>query len=132
MTQTTVRPFLMFEGAAAEAMDFYLSLFPDGKIVSATYYGPGEAGPEGTVKVASFSIAGQTVMCSDSFVKHAFGFTPSFSFFVDCTGEEQLDRLASALAEGGKVLMPKGAYGFSRQFAWISDRFGVSWQINLP
>jgi len=122
----------MFEGRAAAAMEFYLSLFPDGKIISVTYYGPGEAGPEGSVKTASFSIAGQTILCTDSFVKHDFGFTPAFSLFVECATEEQLTGLSSALAEGGKVLMPKGNYGFSRQFAWVTDQYGVSWQLNLP
>nr|WP_255616513.1 VOC family protein [Microvirga puerhi] len=123
---------MMFEGTAAAAMEFYLSLFPDGKIISATVYEQGEAGPEGTVKVASFTIAGQTIMCSDSFVKHGFSFTPSLSLFVECASEEQFTHLVDALSEGGGVLMPKGAYGFSRQFAWVNDRFGVSWQLNLP
>jgi predicted 3-demethylubiquinone-9 3-methyltransferase (glyoxalase superfamily) len=72
------------------------------------------------------------VLCSDSFVKHAFGFTPSFSFFVDVDSEERMRELADKLKEGGGELMPVGNYGFSRLFAWVNDRFGVSWQINLP
>lgn len=127
-----VRPFLMFEGRAEEAMTFYVSLFPDGKIVDIARYGPGQAGPEGSVKVASFIVGGQTVMCIDSPAKHAFTFTPAFSLFVDCDSEEDIRRLAAALGEGGAALMPLGSYGFSRQFAWLNDRFGVSWQINLP
>jgi predicted 3-demethylubiquinone-9 3-methyltransferase (glyoxalase superfamily) len=128
---TQVRPFLMFQGNAAEAMRFYASLFPGGEVIDVVRYGPGEAGPEGSVKKANFSIAGQTFICIDSPVKHEFTSTPAFSIFVDCESEEQIDRLSSALAEGGAVFMPMGAYGFSRQFASVNDRYGVSWQLNL-
>jgi predicted 3-demethylubiquinone-9 3-methyltransferase (glyoxalase superfamily) len=111
-----VQPFLMFEGDAEAAMNFYISLFPDGKIVDLVRYGPQEQGAEGTVKWAVFSIAGQRVMCIDSPVKHAFGFTPAFSLFVECESDEAIDRLAPALSELGSVLMPLGEYGFSRRF----------------
>ena len=70
-------------------------------------------------------------MCIDSYVKHAFTFTPAMSLFVDCDTADELRRVTSALSEGGEVLMPLGDYGFSREFAWVSDRFGVSWQLNL-
>jgi predicted 3-demethylubiquinone-9 3-methyltransferase (glyoxalase superfamily) len=132
MSQTKILPFLMFEGSAEAAMNFYLSLFADGKIVDIKRYVAGGPGKEGSVMRASFTIAGQTVMCIDSPMKHAFGFTPSFSLFVDCASEEEIDRLAKALAADGKVLMELGNYGFSRKFAWVNDRFGVSWQVNLP
>jgi len=128
---TRMRPFLMFEGRAEEAMKFWVSLFPGSEIGEVVRYGPGEPGPEGTIQQAVFTLAGQSVMCSDSFVKHAFTFTPSFSFFVDCASEEELRRLGAALAEGGGVLMPVDGYGFSRLFTWVNDRFGVSWQLNL-
>jgi predicted 3-demethylubiquinone-9 3-methyltransferase (glyoxalase superfamily) len=128
---TTVTPFLMFEGKAGEAMAFYVSLFPNSEVLDAAHYGPGEAGAEGSVKKAMFSLGGQTVLCIDSPVKHAFSFTPAFSFFVECESEEQLDRLCAALSEGGMTFMPLGEYGFSRRFAWVSDRYGVSWQLNL-
>jgi predicted 3-demethylubiquinone-9 3-methyltransferase (glyoxalase superfamily) len=132
MMSTKVRPFLMFEGKAEEAMRLYVSLFPGGEITHITRYGPGGPGPEGSVMVATFTIAGQAVMCSDSFVKHDFTFTPASSLFVDCSSEEELRRLVAALSDGGKTLMPLGNYGFSRQFAWVNDRYGVSWQLNLP
>ena len=85
---------------------------------------------------ASFAIGDQTVLCTDSFVKHDFTFTPAFSLFVDCASEEQLEKLFEALCAGGATLMPLNNYGFSRKFAWVfawvNDRFGVSWQLNLP
>lgn len=127
----TVHPFLMFEGNANDAIDFYLSIFSNAEIVERKLYGPGEAGPEGTVNRAIFSIAGQSIMCIDSFVKHDFTFTPSFSLFVDCQTEDEIRRLTTALSENGAVLMPLDSYGFSRLFTWVNDRFGVSWQLNL-
>lgn len=130
--QMTVQPFLMFEGKAEEAMDFYVSIFPAGWITDISRYGPGEAGKEGSVKVARFTLAGQSVMCIDSPVKHAFTFTPAFSFFVNVPSEAELRRLATVLGEGGGVMMPLANYGFSKLFTWVNDRFGVSWQLNWP
>jgi predicted 3-demethylubiquinone-9 3-methyltransferase (glyoxalase superfamily) len=72
------------------------------------------------------------VLFTDSFVSHGFSFTPSFSLFVDCESEAELERIFAALSDGGAVLMPLGDYGFSRRFGWTNDRFGVSWQVNLP
>ncbi|HSU15813.1 VOC family protein [Longimicrobium sp.] len=127
----SVRPFLMFEGKAEEAMNFYVSLIPGSEITRISRYGPGQPGAEGSVMMAEVSIAGQTVMCTDSVIEHGFTFTPASSFFVECESDEEIRRLAAALAEGGAELMPLGDYGFSRQFAWVNDRFGVSWQLNL-
>ena len=130
--QPQIFPFLMFqEGNAEHAMTFYVSLFPGSEVTDIVRYGPGQPGKEGSVMKARFSLAGQTVMCIDSPMKHAFTFTPSFSFFVECQSEEEITRLAAALGEGGAALMPLGNYGFSRQFTWLNDRFGVSWQLNL-
>lgn len=127
----SVQPFLMFEGSAEAAMQMYVSLIPGSKILDVKRYGPGGPAKEGTVMRAWFSVGGQTVQCSDSFVHHEFTFTPSFSFFVECESEAQLESLWAALSEGGKALMPLDNYGFSRRFGWCNDRFGVSWQINL-
>ena len=51
--------------------------------------------------------------------------------FVECADEAELGRALAALSDGGAVLMPPGDYGFGRKFAWVSERFGVSWQLNL-
>ena len=122
---------LMFEGVAEEAMNFYVSLFADSEINQVDRYGPGEPGAEGTVKIATFTLAGQEFLCIDSPVKHAFTFTPSVSLFVDCESEAELERVFAQLSADGKVLMPVANYGFSTKFGWLCDRFGVSWQLNL-
>jgi predicted 3-demethylubiquinone-9 3-methyltransferase (glyoxalase superfamily) len=129
--QTKIRPFLMFQGKAEEALTFYLSLFPASELKDIHRYGPGQPGTEGSVMKATFTLAGQEFLCLDSAVKHDFTFTPAISFFVDCASEEEVQKLTAALSEGGATLMPLGNYGFSRQFAWVNDRFGVSWQLCL-
>lgn len=125
-----VSTFLMFDGAAEEAMTFYASLF-EGGVTAIERYGPDGPGKEGSVKKADFTLAGHRLSCIDSPVKHAFTFTPSVSLFVECADEAELDRAFAALTAGGAVLMPPGNYGFSRKFTWVNDRFGVSWQLNL-
>lgn len=128
----SVRPFLMFQNKDAEAaMRFYVSLFSDGKVLELVPFGKGEAGAEGTVKTGVFSVAGQAIRVFDSPVKHAFGFTPANSLFVECKDEAELDQLFAALSKDGRVLMPLADYGFSRKFGWTDDRYGVSWQLNL-
>lgn len=127
----SVTPFLMFQGQAEEAMKFYTSIIEDSQITSITRYGPNEAGEEGSVMFAAFTLKGQPIMCMDSNVKHDFTFTPSFSLVLDCDSEEEIDRLYARLSENGQVLMPLDHYPFSRKFAWVNDRFGVSWQLKL-
>jgi predicted 3-demethylubiquinone-9 3-methyltransferase (glyoxalase superfamily) len=126
-----VTTHLMFEGAAEEAMNLYVSLFPNSAVQQVQRYGPGEHGAEGSVKLASFTIAGREFLCIDSPMKHGFTFTPSMSIFVECESEAELDEAFAKLAEGGGVLMPLNNYGFSKRFGWLADRFGVSWQLNL-
>jgi predicted 3-demethylubiquinone-9 3-methyltransferase (glyoxalase superfamily) len=111
------------DGVAEEAMRFYASIFEDAEIHDVVRH------PDGKIAKASITIAGQTIFCSDSPIKHAFAFTPSSSLFVQCVSEQELRRLAKAL--GAQELMPVGNYGFSRLFAWVNDRWGVSWQLTL-
>jgi len=126
-----VTPFLMFQGQAEEAINLYTSTFDQSEILSMMRYGPGQPGTEGSVMMASFSLHGQVFMANDSNVQHNFTFTPSISVYVTCDTEEEIDRVFATLSEGGGILMPLQAYPFSEKFAWISDRFGVSWQLSL-
>ncbi|MEK5077892.1 VOC family protein [Solibacillus sp. FSL W7-1436] len=128
----SAKPFLMFQGGVAEeAMNFYTSVIEDAEITSIVRYGANEGGDEGKVMQATFSIKGQEFMCIDSNLKHEFDFTPSFSIFITCDTEKEIDHLYEKLLEGGHPLMPIGDYGFSKKFGWLNDRYGVSWQINL-
>jgi predicted 3-demethylubiquinone-9 3-methyltransferase (glyoxalase superfamily) len=130
---TTARPFLMFQGGHAQAaLDLYLATFPDSRMVRVERYVQGGPAPAGAIKVAVFTLCGREFMCSDSPVKHGFTFTPSSSTFVDFDSVAELERVFGVLSQGGQVLMPLANYGFSERFGWLSDRFGVSWQLNLP
>lgn len=131
MTELTMTPFLMFQGAGRQALDFYAATFPGATVEDLQLYGPGEPSPEGTVRSAILIVGGQRLRVFDSPPVHAFTFTPAISFFLDCESEDQLRDLAAALGEDGGFLMPVGNYGFSQLFAWVNDRFGVSWQLNL-
>jgi predicted 3-demethylubiquinone-9 3-methyltransferase (glyoxalase superfamily) len=128
-----ITTFLMFQGGnAEEAMTFYQSLFDDTEVVSLTRYGADGPGKPGTVRQATFTLAGQLFMCIDSPVAHAFTFTPSVSLFVQCADEAEINRLYAALSDQGTALMPLDDHGFSAKFGWVNDRYGVSWQLNLP
>lgn len=123
--------FLMFEGRAEEAMNFYVSLFDNAEVLSVEHYKAGEQGAEGSVKRADFTICGQNFTCIDSPAKHNFTFTPAISIFIECESEAELDDLYAKLSDSGQLFMPLGNYGFSAKFGWVGDRFGVSWQLNL-
>ena len=127
-----VSTFLMFEGRAEEAMNLYVSLFPNSEVQAVVRWGAEGPGKEGSIMQAFFTLNGHSMRCFDSPPAHAFTFTPSMSIFVDCEDEAELERVCATLSEGGAFMMPLGEYGFSKKFAWLSDRFGVSWQLNLP
>lgn len=131
MTQR-IATFLMFDGNAEEAMTFYVSLFANSEILHIERYGPGEMGAEGSVMHARFVLDSQQFTCIDSNVQHAFGFTPSMSLMIDCASDDEIATLYANLSEGGEVLMALDAYPFSQRFGWVADRYGVSWQLNLP
>jgi predicted 3-demethylubiquinone-9 3-methyltransferase (glyoxalase superfamily) len=129
---TKISTFLMFEGQAEEAITFYTSLFDDSEIIRIAKYGtdgPGGPKADGTVQHALFTLKGHQYMAIDSF-GHEFTFTPSISLFVQCDSEKELETLYQTLMKGGTAAMPIGNYGFSTKFAWVQDRFGVSWQLN--
>jgi predicted 3-demethylubiquinone-9 3-methyltransferase (glyoxalase superfamily) len=113
----TIYPCLWFNGGAKAAATFYCSVFPDSAIVA------------DTPMVVNFTIAGQKFMCLNGGPHYTIN--PSISFYVVCETEEETDRTWNSLLEGGSVLMPLGAYDWSRKYGWLQDRFGVSWQIAL-
>ncbi|ABY43507.1 VOC family protein [Bacillus mycoides] len=130
-TNQKITTFLMFEGKAEEAMNFYTSLFNQSEIVSISRYDENGPGKEGTVIHATFTLNGQEFMCIDSYVKHDFTFTPAMSLYVTCDTEKEIETVFNKLAQDGKVLMPLGSYPFSKKFGWLNDKYGVSWQLTL-
>jgi len=123
---TAAAPFLMFQGRCEEALTFYAGAIPGARVAAL------DRKPDGTVAMARLSVAGLEIMANDSPPVHEFDFTPSTSIFLTVDDPQDVDQLAGALGEGGRMLMPPDDYGFSRRFGWAQDRFGVSWQINLP
>ena len=123
-------PFLMFQGQARGALALYRETFPDFEQLVLQEHPPGAMA--GQVAMARIRIGGQEIMLNDSPPVHAFTFTPASSIFVDCDDEAQLRELAGKLSDGGAVMMEVANYGFSTLFTWVADKFGVSWQLNLP
>lgn len=127
-----ISTFLTFQDNNAEqAMNFYVSLFDNSSIVDVQRYGKGQPGKEGTIMKATFELNGKQFICSDSFIKHDWNFTPAISNWVECENENELETIFAKLTENGYVMMPLNNYGFSRKFGWVADKFGISWQLNL-
>lgn len=126
-----ISTFLMFDGRAEEAIRLYTSLFPDSSITSLRKYGPDGPGKEGSVELAEFVLQGTPFKAIDSPVSHEFTFTPATSIYVTCEAEEDVVALYETLSQEGEVYMPLDAYPFSRKFAWIADKYGVSWQLTV-
>lgn len=127
-----ISTFLTFQkGNAEEAMNFYVALFDNSKIMEVKRWGKEGTGKEGTIMHATFSLNGKSFMCSDSPPIHDWDFSPAVSNYVACVDESQLERLFTRLSENGNVMMPLGNYGFSQKFGYVEDQFGVFWQLNL-
>ena len=120
-----VQPFLMFHGTAAEAAETYAGLFPNGSFKVT------QSGPDGAPMVLVVSLGGQELSFLESPVDHGFSFTPMISLKVDCDTVEEVDRLWAALIIDGSALMELGDYPFSPRYGWLTDRFGLSWQIGI-
>jgi len=103
----------MFNDQAEDAMNFYTSVFKDGKIISTI------PGPEGRVMGGTFEIAGQRYMCYSAGPHPQFKFTQAISLMVRADTQEEIDYLYDTLSEGGK----------QEPCGWLDDKFGVSWQI---
>ena len=112
-----ITPFLTFNDQTEEAVNLYVSIFRNSKIVSVSRYGEGGPGPKGSVMSASFLLEGQEFMALNG--GPHFTFADGISLFVSCETQEEVDELWEKLAEGGE----KGPCG------WLKDKFGVSWQI---
>ena len=112
-----ITPFLWFDGQAEEAMKFYTSIFKNTKTGSVSRYGDAGPGPKGSVMSATFELEGQKFMALNG--GPHFKFTPAISFFVNCETQQEVDELWEKLSAGGA----------KNRCGWLTDKFGVSWQI---
>ncbi len=112
-----ITPFLWFDGKAEEAMNFYISIFKNSKIVSVTRYGETGPGPKGTVMTAKFELDGQEFVALNGGPQ--FTFTEAISFVVNCETQQEVDELWEKLSEGGE----------KSRCGWLKDKYGLSWQV---
>ncbi|HLY28607.1 MAG TPA: VOC family protein [Aggregatilineales bacterium] len=113
-----ITPFLWFNGQAEEAMNFYVSLFKNSKIIGVSRYGDGMPFPAGTVMTATFELDGQHITALNGGPQYKF--SEAISFYVDCGSQAEVDDLWAKLTANGGQEGPCG---------WCKDKFGLSWQI---
>jgi predicted 3-demethylubiquinone-9 3-methyltransferase (glyoxalase superfamily) len=122
-------PFLTFHGNAEEAIIFYSQAFPDTKIEELVRYEEGMPGEVGTVLHGTMSIMDQQFMFMDFDSAHDLPpITWATSFYIKCTDEAQFDSIFDALKGGGSVMMGPEPVMHMRKVAWVTDKFGVTWQ----
>src|SRR6266540_5954422 len=112
-----ITPLLWFDGKAEEAMNFYVSIFKNSKVVSVTRYGEAGPGPKGSVMSATFQLEGQEFFALNG--GPMFSFTPAISFFVNCGTQEEVDEFWEKLSAGGE----------KQRCGWLKDKYGLFWQI---
>ncbi|QDQ02260.1 VOC family protein [Lysinibacillus fusiformis] len=130
MSNQKIMPFLSFTGNAEEAMNFYVAVLPSAKITSLVRYEKGQPhGDEGKVLNGILSLMGQQMMFMDMpSANPAPVFSWATSFFIHCQSEAEFDAVFSGLSRGGTVMMGPEAIMQFRKVAWVTDRFGVTWQ----
>lgn len=116
-----ITPFLWFDNQAEEAVNFYISIFKDSKIVSVARYGDEgtevSGQPKGSVMTVEFELEGQKFTALNG--GPYFTFSPAISFVVNCKTQKEVDGLWEKLSEGGE----------KQRCSWLKDKYGVSWQI---
>lgn len=115
-----ITPFLWFDDKAEEAMNFYVSVFKNSKILSVTRYGEGGPGPKGTVMSVTCQLDGQEFFALNG--GPLFTFSPAISFFVKCQTQQEVDELWEKLSESGE----------KQRCGWLKDRYGVSRGRSFP
>lgn len=119
-------PHLWYDKEAREAAEFYIGLFEQSKLLGVTVI---EDTPSGDSEIVNFELAGQSFSAISA--GPYFRFNPSISLMVACSSADEVNDKWKALSEGGTELMPLGEYPFSKRYAWVQDRYGLSWQLML-
>jgi len=119
MSSTKVTPCFVFPDNAEEAVKFYVSAFPDSKIIKTTTYKQGEPGPAGQIRTIAFEVMGQHMIATNAKGDN-FSFGQGLSLHMECKDQKEIDSITKKLVDGGGQQQPCG---------WVVDRFGVSWQI---
>jgi len=112
-----IGPCLWFDGRAQEAAEFYVSVFPNSQVVDDARYPEGPRGEAGTVMTVRFVLDGEEFMGLNG--GPLYSFTPAVSFVVMCDSQTEIDDYWAKLTDGGVEV----------QCGWLTDRFGLSWQI---
>ncbi len=120
-------PFLWFDDRAEEAMNFYTDIFPNSKIEFLNRWPEGSPFPSTSVQNGCFTLDGTTFHAFDA--GPMFQFNPSISFFVIFETVEEIDSVWEQLIDGGEAMMPLDTYPWSERYGWVTDRFGLSWQL---
>lgn len=124
--ENNIVPLLWFDTQAIEAVNFYVSLFDNSIILNKSII---ERSPSGNVDFVRFELSGVRFMAMSA--GPFFKINESTSFFVYCGSDSVIENLFSKLADGGSVLMELGKYDWSPKYAWIKDKFGMSWQLDV-
>jgi predicted 3-demethylubiquinone-9 3-methyltransferase (glyoxalase superfamily) len=112
-----IRPCLWFDGKAEEAANFYVSVFKDAKILDRMYYGEAGPGPKCSVLTVTFELRGQEFIALNGGPHYTF--SPAISLFVTCQTQAEVDEYWEKLSAGGQT----------QRCGWLTDKFGISWQI---
>ena len=113
-----ITPFLWFNDQAEQAAEYYLSVFPNSRILQIARYGEGGPGPAGSVMTVHFELDGNEFIALNGGPDY-YAFDESVSFYVNCATEEEVDHYWTALTDGGEEI----ACG------WLKDRYGLRWQV---
>ena len=117
-TTQKITTFLWFDSNAEQAVEYYTSLFPGSRVTKVSRSGKGGPGGEGSILTIAFELAGQKFLALNGGPHYSF--TPAISLFVSCESQQEVDTLWNRFVEAG---------GTPVRCGWITDKFGLSWQI---
>lgn len=128
-----ITPFLWFDNNAEDAVKFYTSIFGHSEMSSITRYNEASTNTSGqkagTAMKISFKLEGQNFTALNGGAH--FKLNQAISFFVYCESDTKIKKIYNKLCEGGKIFFPLDKYDWSERYAWVQDKFGLSWQLDV-